>query len=1007
MKFSRFLALALLAAITAAADAQMAKKALTQADWDRWRSITAPTLSNDGKWAAYTLTPQVGDGEYVVRSTSGTTEIRVPVGYIGRPNNTPGGLRPPGGPPGGATPGVTGGRGQFSPDSRYAVITVGATKAVVDSVARATAARAAAGRGAAGRGANPAGGAGAAAPPTTPAPAPINPATRAQFAIIKLADGSQQTVDGRNPRFPQDNGKWMLYAPGADSAGTDIAGGAAAAGGGRGGRGGGGAGAGAPPAPGGRRAFGSALVLRNMDTGTEERMADILAANFDDSAKVLVYTVASRDTTRDGIFIRDLNTGTVKTVLTGKGNYRGFTFDRTQQQFAFTSDRDEFGKEKARNSIYVGSLKTGTAAPVITPAQWPTDMRLPDNGGSVAFTRSGNALLFALAPPAEDTIPVDSLVGKANFDLWHYKDPSLQPTQKLRVAADRNRTYQALYHLATKKIVRLADDTVANVQLSEDGKVGLASSGVRYAIQSMWGEGGTDVYVVDPASGTRRMILENLDGNAQLSVDGKYVAIYADRRWSAYNIATAKMVDLTSALKNVHFEQETWSTPDTPSAWGIAGWTKGDRSVLIYDRFDIWEIDPLGVRPAVVVTDSVGRRERMTLRIINVGRDPEERFIDPTKPLWLRAFDEDTKESGYYKEQFGVVKPPEKVLMGAYNYGIPQKAKGAEVYMYTRSTAAEFPNLWVGPSLTTVEKMSDANPWQKDYNWVTSELVTWTSADGIPLQGILYKPENFDPSKKYPMVSYFYEDLSDGLYNYIAPTGRNVINPTHYASNGYLVFEPDIHYEDGHPGNSAMKSIVPGVQSLVARGFVDPKALGLQGQSWGGYQIAYMITQTSMFTAAMAGAPVANMTSAYGGIRWGSGVNRSMQYEHGQSRIGKNIWDAQQLYIENSPLFHLPAVKTPLFIMSNDMDDAVPWYQGIELFIGMRRLGKEVYMINYNNDVHNPASRANQKDIAMRMQQFFDTKLKGAPAPEWMVKGIPAKDKGKDQVAPAAGIIRP
>jgi dipeptidyl aminopeptidase/acylaminoacyl peptidase len=523
----------------------------------------------------------------------------------------------------------------------------------------------------------------------------------------------------------------------------------------------------------------------------------------------------------------------------------------------------------------------------------------------------------------------------------------------------------------------------------------------------MWGEGLTDVYVVDPATGTRKMIIQGLDGQTQMSTGGKYVAIFANQEWSAYNLATGKTVDLTSALKNVHFENETSSTPDTPGPWGIAGWTKDDKAVLIYDRFDIWEIDPLGLKPAVNVTDSVGQRERLQFRVVNVGRDADERGIDPTKPIWLRAFDEDTKESGYYKEALGTVKAPEKVIFGPYAYNGLQKAKDAEEYMYTRSTAVEFPNLWVGPALTNVQKISDANPWQKDYNWVTAEQVTWTSNDGVQLQGILYKPENFDPSKKYPMVAYFYEDLSDGLFNYVAPTGRNVINPTHYASNGYLVFEPDIYYKTGHPGMSAYNSIVPGVQSLIAKGFVDPKALGLQGQSWGGYQTAYLITQSNMFAAAMAGAPVANMTSAYGGIRWGTGVNRSMQYEHGQSRIGKNLWDAQALYLENSPLFHLPNVNTPLFIMSNDMDDAVPWWQGIEMFIGLRRLGKEVYMINYNNDVHNPASRANQKDIAMRMQQFFDNKLKGMPAPDWMVHGIPAKDKGKDQVAPPPGIIRP
>ena len=385
-------------------------------------------------------------------------------------------------------------------------------------------------------------------------------------------------------------------------------------------------------------------------------------------------------------------------------------------------------------------------------------------------------------------------------------------------------------------------------------------------------------------------------------------------------------------------------------------------------------------------------------RPLNAMSDRKPYAIDPAKPLTLRAFDEDTKASGFYRDRLGATQPPEKVVMADLAYGTPQKARNADVYLVTKSTFIDFPNLWVGPSLTQLTKISDANPWQKEYNWGTVELVTWTTMDGVPRQGLLYKPEDFDPSKKYPMISYFYEELSDGLHSYVPPNGRNVINPTHYVSNGYIIFEPDIHYEMGYPGPSAVKSIVPGVQKLLERGYIDPKKLGLQGQSWGGYQALYIITQTQMFSAAMAGAPVANMTSAYGGIRWGSGVNRSMQYERGQSRIGASLWEQPQLYIENSPLFSLPRVTTPLFIMSNDMDDAVPWWQGIELFVGMRRLGKEAYLINYNNDVHNPASRANQKDIAEKMEQFFDAKLKGKDAPEWMVKGIPAKDKGKDQV---------
>jgi len=961
------------------------KKALTQADWDRWRSIQGAALSNDGRWAAYTLSPQVGDGEFVVHSTSGSIEYRIPVGYIGRANNTPGGARPAGagGPPAGGRGGRGGGgaglSGPFSANGKFAVVSVQATKAEVEAAAKARPARGAGATGAAGGGA---GGSVAADPPA-----------RASLVIINLADGSKTTLpDVRSYRLPKDNGMWLAYSPADSNArGDSAARGAGAAAGGRGGAGGG-----AAATAGGRRAFGSPVVLRNLDTGVEEKLADVLTFAFDDSAKVLAYTVVSRDSTKDGVYLRTMANGTIKTLASGKGNYRDLAFDHAQQQFLFTTDHDEFGKPNARGTLFLASVKTGTATPVITPTQLPTGMHLAESAAA-AFTRSGTSVRFNMAPPPEDSIPADSLVGKATFDLWHYKDPQLQPAQKLQLNRDRNRTYEAIYHIATKKIVPLTNDSMPTVTLTDDGKLGLAVTSVPYMIERMWGDDGSDVYVIDAVAGTRKLVKQRITGQAQLSVDGKYIVFFDNKHWFSYAIATAKTVDLSAPLPHVNFEQETWSTPNTPSPWGIGGWTKGDKSVLIYDRFDIWDVDPSGVRPAVVVTDSVGRRESLTFRLVDLDGD-DERAIDPSKPLFLRALSEVTKGSGFYRDRLGVTQPPEKIVFGDLNYGTPSKARNAETYLLTKGTFIDFPNLWVGSNLTVLTKISDANPWQSEYNWGTAELVTWTSTDGHAMQGILYKPENFDPKKKYPMVSYFYEDLSDGLHNYVAPTGRNVINATHYVSNGYLVFEPDIFYEIGYPGPSAMKSIVPGVQKLVDRGYVDPKGLGLQGQSWGGYQTAYMITQTSMFNAAMAGAPVANMTSAYGGIRWGSGMARAFQYEATQSRIGKSIWDAPNLYVENSPLFWLPRVTTPLFIMSNDADDAVPWYQGIELFVGMRRLGKEVYMIDYNNDVHNPASRANQKDIAMRMQQFFDAKLRGMPAPDWMVKGIPAKDKGKDQV---------
>jgi hypothetical protein len=963
------------------------KKALTQADWDKWKSINSPALSNDGKWAAYTLIPQVGDGELVIRSTTANTEYHVPRGFLGRPNNVPGGLRPPANAnEEGEAAGPNASPAQITSDSRYVVVSTQPSQAEVERAGRARGAAAA--------------------------------ANRLSLAIVSLADGKVTAIPGvRSFRLPKDNGTWLAYVAEPDSgAAGDGAAAPAAGGAARGGRGGRG---GAAPA-GGRRQFGSMLVLHNFATGADERIADVLTFAFDDSAKVLGYTVVSHDSTKDGAFLRTLANGTTTTLLAGNGDYKELTFDRTGTQAVFLSNHDEFGHAaKPRYAMYQASTKGGAAQEIVSPSQVPPGMHIADTR-PLAFTRSGTAITFNVAAPPIDSVPSDSLVGKSVFDLWNYKDRVLQPTQRIQAQADRNKSYEAVYYPATKRVVQIADDSIAQVALSDDAKVGVANSRERYMIESMWGDGGTDVYVIDPSTNTRKLIREKINGQGQLSPDAKYVTFYDHAHWYVYNIATGKTLDLTGAMKGSRFDNETDDHPAAAPAWGLAGWTKGDKSVLIYDHFDVWEFDPLGAKPPVNVTDSVGRKGMIQFRLAESGRGgrgggggrgaaagrggaggDDRGVIDPAEPLFLKAVNTETMASGFYQVQLAAKKAPEKIVMSDLGYGTPVKAANADEWMVTKSTFVDFPNLWVGSSLTNLTKISDANPQQKDYNWGTAELVRWRSADGVELKGMLFKPENFDPNKKYPMIAYFYEILSNGLYNYVPPTGRNVINPTHYVSNGYLVFEPDIVYETGHPGQSAVRSIVSGVEALERRGFVDEKHLGIQGQSWGGYQTAYTITQTHMFAAAMAGAPVVNMTSAYGGIRWGTGISREGQYETGQSRIGKSLIEAPQLYIENSPLFHLDRVTTPLFIMNNDADDAVPWYQGIEYFVNMRRLGKEVYFIDYNNDVHNPASRANQKDIAMRMQQFFDNKLMGKPAPDWMVHGIPYVAKGKDQLGPA------
>jgi dipeptidyl aminopeptidase/acylaminoacyl peptidase len=248
------------------------------------------------------------------------------------------------------------------------------------------------------------------------------------------------------------------------------------------------------------------------------------------------------------------------------------------------------------------------------------------------------------------------------------------------------------------------------------------------------------------------------------------------------------------------------------------------------------------------------------------------------------------------------------------------------------------------------------------------------------------------------MIVDIYERLSQGVHGFVNPAPGTSINVSFYTSNGYVVLMPDIVYRTGEPGQSAMRCVLPAIDAVVKRGFVDEQAIGIQGHSWGGYQIAYMVTQTNRFRAAEAGAPVGNMTSAYSGIRWGTGLPRQFQYEQTQSRIGQSLQAAPQRYLDNSPVFQIEKVKTPLLLLHNDADDAVPWYQGIELFLALRRHDKPAWLFNYNGQAHGLRRRADQKDWARRMHQFFDHYLKGAPAPEWMEKGIPYLERDEEKV---------
>jgi dipeptidyl aminopeptidase/acylaminoacyl peptidase len=960
------LSLALIAALAPVVPAQSAAgnagtlKALTPQDFDRWRSIDGERLSADGGWVAYSLIPQVGNGEVVARTVIGTTEFRHTRGYIGRPQTRPGV---------GRGPAFTAPAAQFF-GATYLAFTIEPSQEEVEQARRQK---------------------------KRPADEP-----KSSLGIMRLSDGDVAVIPKvKSFAPPRGDGRFLVYLmhpadSSAARAGTDTGAARAAA------------------TPGGqarpvadsvsrgrakKKEYGSPMVIRELATGAESRIEDVVAVEVDPKGTWLAYVVASRDSTKDGLYLRRVAGGEPVAVATGEGQYKAMAFDKAGAQLAFVSDREEAKAEKPRYALYVAAVGAPTLRAIV-PQRALGDTMIVSDRGRLEFSEDGARLQFGVAPPPLDSIPADSLADKAVFDLWHWQDLRLQPQQRVEAQRDRGRAYAAVADVKGAKVHVIGNDTFPQVRFSRDLRSAVATTSVPYAVEAMWGEGGNDVYFIDATTGARKRVAERIRFNATLSPDARYVLYFGDdRQWHAYAAATGKTVNLTASVPGVRFDQETWDTPSDPAPWGVAGWTPGDRSVLLYDRYDIWEIDPAGAKPARVVTDSIGRTREIVFRYVQL--DTAAHFIDPAAPMLLSAQNERTKAAGAWRDRVGVAQQPESLYMAHRRFSNPAKAEHADVLLFTSSTFTEFPDLYVsGLMMRDPRRISAANPQQSEYRWGTAQLVEWRSMDGVPLQGILYKPDDFDPSKQYPMVVYFYEQLSNNLHAHQTAVPRNTIQPTLYTSNGYLAFFPDIHYTQGYPGASALKSILPGVQMLLDSSFVKPDGIGISGQSWGGYQTAYIITQTNLFRAAFAGAPVANMTSAYGGIRWESGLARAFQYEKAQSRIGGSLWDMPMRYLENSPLFHADRIQTPLLMMHNDADGAVPWYQGIEMFVAMRRLGKEAYLINYNNDAHNPTKRANQLDVAMRQMQFFDHHLRGRPAPEWMKRGIPFLQKGREIAAP-------
>ncbi|MBD2720656.1 alpha/beta hydrolase family protein [Hymenobacter armeniacus] len=919
---------------------QTPKKPLDHSVYDRWESVVNPKISNNGKFVLYQVKPQQGDGTLYIK-TAGNRQLA----QIGRGDSA-----------------------AFSADSRFVAFSIKPPYALVrqarikkkkpDDMPKDSLGVYALETGKLTKYAN------------------VKSWQLAEKAAVLAFLGNKPVLKDAKPKAPADTLKKLT--DGLLDANK----------------------AGAP------------LTVLNLPAGSSREFAAVTDYQISKPGNRVAFAVLAPKGSQDvqsGLYAFDVPGGSLRKLSSGKGTYKNLAFDEAGKQLAFAAEKHPEKALVKPFSLYYTNFAIDSAAIILRPgdktlkANWS-----PSGFGKIQFSDNGEKLFFGTAP---DPIPQDTSLVEfehAKLDIWNYKDDYLQPTQLKNLKKDLQRNYLAvLYPKRGNLFIQLEDEYLRESFLAENtnAEYVLALTDTAKRIAAQWeGAARRQAFLVSTTTGQRVAINpQALKSRFQLSPNGDYALWYDDaaKAWFSFAAATRRTTNLTGQLP-VSFTDEENDSPTDPEPYGVAAWTKNDGAVLVYDRYDIWKINPK-TGAAVNFTNGLGRAGKLTFRY----RIPVEKkkFIEPKDELLLLAQNTETKQWGYYRKAIAGTKAPQLVAIGPVSYSPLMQAKNAGTLLYTKSSVSQPADVYVSTDLRKETKLSAINAQQQDYNWFTAELVHWTTPQGHKATGVLYKPENFDPAKKYPLISYFYEKLSDGIYRYQAPAPTpSRLDIAMFASNGYLVFTPDISYTVGEPGPSAVEYVNSGVEALKKNPWVDGAHLGIQGQSWGGYQVAYLITQTNLYAAAWAGAPVVNMTSAYGGIRWESGVSRQFQYERTQSRIGGTLWEKTDAYLRNSPLFSLPKVQTPVVIMANDADGAVPWYQGIEMFTDLRRLGKPVWLLQYNGEAHNLLKRENRKDISIRELQFFDHYLKGAPAPVWLEKGVPAVEKGRNWgLEPAKG----
>ncbi|MCC7055294.1 MAG: S9 family peptidase [Gemmatimonadaceae bacterium] len=924
------------------------KRPLTMEDLLSWKGIRSPALSNDGRWMAYILAPNEGDAEFVVRGTAaGATETRVPIGEPPAPV----------GFGGGAAPVV------ISGNNRWAAYTIYAR---ADSAKKARRDRR-----------------------TLPT----------RVGVIELATGAKREFERvRSFRFAGDRSNVLalqLAPPDAPAGATPTA---------------------TPPAGGG-----SVVMLVDLAGGTPVTLAGVGEFSFDESGQFLAWTTDARDQLGNGVQVRELASGIVRALDGEKAQYRRLTWADSGDALAVvrsvadTAARDTISTilgwthlgTRAPVSVTITDRSAGMSAGLIVsadrapkwndqqtvlyfglreprPALPPTNAAPLAGGGSAPAPGAGAGGQVAPAKQDEET---PSLI------LWHWKDPRLQSQQQVQEAADRSFSHLAAWHVATPKVVQLSDASVRTVGVGYGDRWALGADLTPYERQaSVDGRQLRDLYAIDVVTGARTVVakgIQNPGGNlAQLiAPDGQRAVWYDDGKWSVHEFATRTSRVVTAAIPVALWDDEDDHNVVKPPAAPPLGWSRDARSVFLRDNWDVWRVPVNGGAPVNITGNGRATGTRYQARAAVM---PRERGIDLAIPLFLETYGERTKQEGLVAVD--AVRGGVRVMSREDAKVDYRRARDADTWVYTRQSFVRFPDFYAADGgLRNERRLTDANPQQAEVAWSAgARLVSYKcDNDGDNLQGALFLPAGYEEGKRYPTLTYIYERLSQGFHAYAQPNATRYANPSVYTSRGYAYFMPDITYKLDDPGRSAVWCVVPAVKAAIATGIVDSASVALQGHSWGGYQTSFIATQTTLFKTAIAGAPLTDMVSMFSSVYWNSGSTNQGIFISSQGRFRSSYAKDPDAYLRNSPNRFANNLSIPFMILHNDRDGAVDFNQGITYYNTLRELGKDVVLLEYVGENHGLARPINQKDYAVRMQEWFDHFLQGKPAPDWMLEGVP------------------